>query len=158
MLTQSELHRLFSYDPETGVLVRRSNGRRVGSLNRPRNRWTVSVNGRRLYQHRVIWCMVYGQWPTCEIDHVNGNSADNRISNLRLADSTQNKWNILRHGRNTSGHKGVDYCKKTGRWVARISVYKKRIHLGKFPTKEEAIAAREAAAANHCGEYRRGGV
>ena len=151
--TQAELLELFSYDPETGLLTRRSTGKRAGGFNAPRNRWIVGVRGSFYYQHRVIWCMVYGEWPPCEIDHINHNSADNRLANLRLADSTQNKWNIRRHGRNTSGHKGVDYDKRTNRWVARISVYKKRIHFGKFVTKEEAIAAREAAVAQYCGEY-----
>jgi hypothetical protein len=158
VLTQADLHQLFSYDPETGVLTRRSTGRRAGSLNTCRNRWIVSCNGRLQYQHRVIWCMVYGEWPSNEVDHVNGDSADNRLANLRLADSAQNKWNMRRHDRNTSGCTGVDYNKQKQAWVARISIYKKRIYLGKFETKEQAIAAREKAVLDHWGAYRRGGV
>jgi hypothetical protein len=158
MLSRDELQRIFLYDAETGILTRRATGRRAGSLNVPRNRWIVSVKGRFHYQHRVIWCMAYGDWPPKEIDHINGDCSDNRLANLRLADSAQNKWNMRQHDRNKSGCTGVEYDKRKKAWVARISVYRRRIYLGKFGTKEEAIAARTAAVTKHRGEFARGGV
>lgn len=46
---------------------------------------------------------------------------------------------------NTSGHKGVWYDKARGLWVAYIQLHKKRVFLGRYATKEQAIAVREEA-------------
>lgn len=49
------------------------------------------------------------------------------------------------NSRNTSGYKGVSYHKKNKKWQASITVNYKRIYLGYFTNKQEAIEARLAA-------------
>ena len=161
--TQDELLSFFRYDPKTGELFWKYNpnrhrhintinaGKRAGSIwFRPGRRtkyWHVQLYGRVYGQHRIIWCMVYGEWPqkNVVIDHTNGDGADNRLCNLRLVKQGANKVNSIKHKNNTSGIVGVSFNKSVGKWQSRISVDKKLIHLGTFNTKLEAAQARRAA-------------
>lgn len=78
------------------------------------------------------------------IDHINMNKLDNRKCNLRIADKKINSINRGLQSNNKTGCKGVYHDRRYGTWNARVTVDRKTIHLGTFPTKEEAIAARLA--------------
>jgi len=72
---------------------KRKTGDLAGSSNKD---WycTIGINGKRLFQHRVIWTMFYGQIPQgCDIDHVNRDKHDNRIENLRAVSRSCNLHN-----------------------------------------------------------------
>lgn len=101
--------------------------------------------------HRVICATRDGM----ETDHKNGNTLDNRRDNLREATRIQNMRNRALHKNNTSGHKGVGWHSKIGKWQARISVNKRRINLGFFIEKEDAAAAYMSRAAIEFGEFNR---
>jgi hypothetical protein len=121
--------------------------------------WYTSVNGRKFLVHRIIWAMVNGEHPNGHIDHANGNSADNRIENLRLATKSQNGANKKKYG-GSSRYKGVCWHKKAGKWAAYIGSsksekLKKRKHLGLFVTEEDAHAAYMVAAKEFYGEFAR---
>jgi hypothetical protein len=88
--------------------------------------------------------MVHGYWPK-EVDHINGDSCDNRLVNLREVNHQQNMRNAKRRSDNSSGATGVYYIKATGRWIAQIRVDNRGRHLGAFNSFEEAVAARKAA-------------
>lgn len=89
-------------------------------------------------------------------DHVNGDSLNNRRSNIRLATQLQNSWNRRRPTNNTSGYKGVTTFKRGPRpWHAKIGVRGKRYHLGLFATPEEAAVAYDVAAKEHFGVFAR---
>ena len=97
--------------------------------------------------------MFYGFWPPQDVDHINGDRADNRISNLRLATRSENLRNKRKFPTNTSGYVGV-YCYwQRGNWNARISVNGRNINLGYFATKEDAAQARAEAERKYWGEY-----
>lgn len=95
--------------------------------------------------HRVIWAMVYGEWPVKQIDHINGERSDNRIVNLRAVSLSENLKNQKRREANTSGANGVYKNKKTGRWYAQVKVAGKGIHLGCFVDFLSAVDARKNA-------------
>jgi hypothetical protein len=92
--------------------------------------------------------------PGMTIDHINGDKADNRICNLRLATDYQNSYYRPRKSTNTSGLKGV-YQRENGKYRATITIEKQKINLGTFETKEEAYAAYCEAARKLHGEFAR---
>lgn len=105
-----------------------------------------SLLGRSRRAHRVIWKLVTNGDPA-EIDHIDGNRANNRLANLRAALPVDNATNRKNRSDNTSGKIGVGFSSKTGKWRARIRLHGKRHNLGEFDTLEDAIAAREKAEA-----------
>lgn len=76
------------------------------------------------------------------IDHINNDRLDNRIENLRWATNQENTFNSQISKNNTSGIKGVSYNKRDKKWIARITINGKVIHIGSFLNKEDAIKAR----------------
>ena len=89
--------------------------------------------------HRLIWLYHRGWLPEA-LDHKNGNPSDNRMSNLRPATQTQNRWNSRRRISTTTNIKGV-YRRPSGHYEAHICADYKRIHLGTFKAKKDAIRA-----------------
>ena len=112
---------------------------------------SVNFNGRKrqLMVHRIVWALMTGAWPRNEIDHRTGIRDDNRPKNLREATHAENQHNQRLVKRNTSGFPGVHWDKPCGKWRARITLARRRINLGLFPTREAAFAAYLAAKAIH---------
>jgi hypothetical protein len=88
------------------------------------------------------------------IDHINHNRLDNRKSNLRICTQHQNNMNQGIRNNNTSGIIGVSFDRQKNKWMAYITYNGRKIHLGSFNTKEEAIQARKNAEIEYFGEYR----
>lgn len=86
-------------------------------------------------------------------DHINRNPLDNRKSNLRKADSSQNNMNRGTRSNNTSGYKGVSYDVSRNKWQSMIACRGERYHIGRFPTKEEAARAYDEKAKELFGEF-----
>ena len=162
-----ELHSLFEYDPSTGSLIwkmryplthrnnlhnSRDAGKEVGATDSSGHR-QVRVNRQLRAVHRVIWKMMTGKDPKEQIDHINGVRNDNRWENLREATALQNAWNNGGNPTNKSGHPGV-FPMKTKRatskkWRVTFNTKGKRLFVGDFYTKEEAIAAYNKTLAEH---------
>jgi len=105
--------------------------------------------------HRVAWAMHYGEWPSCNVDHINGDERDNRISNLRIATHSENMRNRKINKNNKSGLKGASWCKSNLKWAACICLNTKRINLGYYETKELAHAAYCDASIKLHGQFAR---
>lgn len=90
-----------------------------------------------------------------QVDHINLKKYDNRKSNLRFATHKENKRNSGLQSNNTSGVKGARYYKARSKYVARIKVNGKDIHLGYYSTLIEASAAYDQAAIYYFGEFAR---
>ena len=123
-----------------------------GSFYAARSTWD-GVRVIRLLMHREILGLTRGDGKLG--DHRNLNKLDNRRENLRIATHSGNILNTPRRKDNTSGAKGVYFFPERNNWYARVHVNGKMKFLGYFPTKEDAIAARVAAAREHYGEFGR---
>lgn len=89
--------------------------------------------------HRLAWFISYGELPP-EIDHLNGDRADNRLTNLRAANASMNLKNKKMYSTNSSGYTGVRWHKRDKKWVASGKIDNKYIHLGRFENIEIAAA------------------
>lgn len=150
---------VLDYDPETGFFtwkVRLQNSAPpVGSVAcnvmPPYGYIRIGIDGEVFLAHRLAWFYVHGEWPAL-IDHIDRNTSNNRISNLRPATQSQNHQNQGPSRRNTSGVKGVSWDKCRGKWKLHIGVERKTTQ-ARFNTKEEAIAARKRAEEKYFGEF-----
>ena len=121
-------------------------GTEVGSNKGPDGYFRVGVGTRKMLVHRVIYRMMTGQEPQL-IDHIDGDRANNRISNLRSVNPTESVKNRRVAKNNTSGAIGVQ--RHNGKWRVRIQANRTNIELGYFDTFDEAVAARKAAEIEH---------
>lgn len=153
LIEPSNLHKVLTCDFETGKLYWRHredcgprwNGRYAGKeAFTCMERWgymTGRINKTFYKAHRVVWAMMHGEWPTGEIDHINGNRSDNRIENLRVVSKTENAMNAKRRVDNSSGCHGVVWHKGGRKWMVRAGSK----YLGLYPTLGSAIEARMKA-------------
>lgn len=88
-----------------------------------------------------------------EIDHIDGNRLNNQRSNLRFANSSQNKCNRGPRKDCKSGFKGVSWHKQLNKWTARIQTNKKNVYLGVFNDIKDAILAYNDAAIKYHGQF-----
>ena len=119
----------------------------------------IIVQQQNFRANRLAWWFMTGKPAPkgIDVDHENGDRADNKWKNLRLATRSQNNFNSIVPCNNTTGFRGV-YKTSNGRgkpWFARVTVDRKIIHLGTFDTVEEARAARVEAEKQYHGKFRR---
>ena len=87
------------------------------------------------------------------IDHINRDGLDNRRSNLRVCDNSQNRINSKMCRHNSSGFRGVSWFKITKKWVVHIAKDNKKITVGYFTDKIKAAEAYDAKAKQLHGEF-----
>lgn len=155
-LTAQRVRELMQYDPETGVfkwLVKPNRNIRVGEVvgtSRGSGQCLqTKIDGYFYRLHRLAWLYVYGSWPEADIDHIDGNPANNALANLRDVSRSvnlQNRRKAMGHNK-SAGILGVS--KKRNKWRARIKVNGRQISLGHFDTIEEAQAAYLTAKREH---------
>lgn len=168
-LTFSQVDALLKYDPETGKLFwkerdlsmfssstklaktecsrwnNRYSGEEAFTTRHTKGYATGSIYGRMYKAHRVVWLLQFGVWPSGQIDHINGNPADNRVSNLRVVTNSENCKNQRLNTKNTTGVVGVHWNKQCGKWQAQIRIKQAKIHLGLFINFDDAVIARKSA-------------
>ena len=135
LMNFKELDRLFRYDPETGEI--RNKIDRGGSKGRIAKAGDIATSkmgkgylqvaltkGQRQIKynaHRLAWLLYYKEDPgDMEIDHIDQDITNNRISNLRLVDHQRNMENKNKYKNNTSGFTGVSWNKKLDKWQVRV--------------------------------------
>lgn len=153
----------YTYDPDTGIVSRK--GKPVGTRDhRGYNRIVVRKSDPVYFTlectckvHHVAWYLTYGEWAPREIDHIDGNGYNNKLSNLRLATHSENAQNMRKLTTRKAGsqYKGVYYHKKNGNWVARIVFKGERISLGSYSTEEMAARVYDDSARTLFGEFAR---
>ena len=150
MYIDPDIKKYLRYDAETGKLFWKLNKGRAGKAGNEAG-WfdkgycRVEINRKKYQAHRIAWLLTYGSWPVDQIDHINGITNDNRLTNLRDVSLIENARNKKIYKNNTSGTLGVYFYKRGQNYQANITINGKSKHLGYFKNKEEAIAARAAA-------------
>jgi hypothetical protein len=157
-LTATRARELFDYNPESGALSwksyrgsRAKAGQEAGYVCRPgRTSYKrVLVDRVNYAAHRLAYLLYYGAWPSGEIDHIDGDGLNNRISNLRAVTRAGNARNHPRRLDNASGVTGVSWDRDRGNWQAQIWVGGKAFYVGRFDTIDDAARARKRAERFH---------
>jgi len=153
-LTQDRLKSLLSYDKDKGIFTwaRRKANKKPGDAAgcaMANGYWCIRVDKNLYLAHRLAWLYVYGAFPDEQIDHINRDRMDNRISNLRSVSDVDNKRNLPPNKRNTSGHQGISWHSGVNKWYAYIGADNKTIALGTYADINDAIHARKQAEIRH---------
>ena len=138
---------VFTYRKQVG---NRRAGQVAGCLHRVLGRYYVHVTnpawGRKLFlRSRLVWLWHTGALPCSELDHINGNQADDRIENLRDAGQAENMKNLTLYKKNKTGLHGVWWRDESQKYQVRIGVHGKLICLGHFDNLLDAACARKSA-------------
>jgi hypothetical protein len=158
-LTASRLRELFDFDPLTGLFARK-----IALTNKVKSTiglWVpgwmtqygycaLRLEGGAFLAHRLAWLHVHGEWPSGQIDHINGARTDNRIENLRVVTNAVNQTN-LSPASSTSHSKvrGAHWNSRLRKFQSQVEVAGKRLYLGLFDTAEQAHQAYVEARRQH---------
>lgn len=146
-----DFQQAFDLDLETGVLTwkipPKNHAERAGRVagyickakGKNKDYWYVRIGGKTFKRSRVVYFMTHGKWPHPCVDHINGDSLDDRPQNLRPATYTQNRVNSAQKPRIYDLPEGVSQTKQ-GKFMARISIDGKSRSLGVYPTPEAAAS------------------
>jgi hypothetical protein len=161
-LSQSRLKALLHYDPATGVFTWRVNrrgparaGMRAGTIKKKRNHRQICIDQILYMAAPLAVLYMTGRWPKRLVDHANGIADDDRWSNIREANHSQNGANSRLKKRKYPTPKGVSWDKARQQYIARIKVNYRSIHLGRFDRIKDAHHAYTAAARKHFAEFAR---
>lgn len=160
MITQELLKELLHYDPDTGIFTWlprdcpkfRHTGKPVGSefvADCGKRYRHTNLFGSSYLLHRLAFLYMLGRFPPSEVDHLNGNGLDNRFENLREVTRQGNTKNKRKHANNSSGHTGIHWYPRYGKWCARIGVNGKKVCLGYFSNLQDAVNTRKDAEILH---------
>ena len=170
-ITQELVKEFLDYNPETGVFTwkerdikyfkeskkggiknftpewsqKKWNTRYAGQVagcEKPDGYRIINIFKQRNYAHRLAWLYIYGEWPKQDIDHIDGNPRNNRISNLRDISRSLNGQNQKKaQKRSKSGLLGACWCPRDEVWVSQIFADGRRHFLGNFQDKYSAHEA-----------------
>lgn len=121
--------------------------KRVGYYHTDAGYRKVKVGRKNVPEHRIIFLLCYGYLPDI-IDHIDGNTINNKIENLREATHTQNMGN-RKTTEGSSKYKGVTFQKDCGMWRATAGGK----YLGIFNSEIEAALEYDKAAKEIYGEF-----
>ena len=145
---QEDVINLLNYDCATGVFTwKPRRGVKAGvplGTDNGHGYKRITVLGKSYYAHRLAWLYMHGEIPDCQIDHIDGNKANNSISNLRKATPSQNQHNhCIAQSNSKSGIQGVSWHKKARKWQSHIKINGEKKYLGLFYSKYDAKNAYE---------------
>lgn len=152
-LSQEQMFDLFTVDLAAGKVFWRNvakeharlNGKEAGaSRSKGKPYWVIKVNKMAYRRAQIILAIATGVWPAECVDHINGNSLDDRASNLRHATVAQNAMNHKTRAKSAAEPMGVRLT-ASGRYQARIAMNKRQIVIGVFDSASAASAAYQLA-------------
>tara|TARA_R110000868_G_C10651198_1_gene744967 strand:- start:141 stop:674 length:534 start_codon:yes stop_codon:yes gene_type:complete len=162
ILTQELIKSILSYDESTGefrwlsrdndpnltdkqkLAAKNRQGKKAGGVRvdkqKKKHYEIIKIYGRNYRVHKIAYLYCHGYMPAI-IDHINHNTIDNRIENLREISKKDNSRNLPLYSNNKTGYHGVYPC-ATG-YRAVIGVDGKVVHIGTFPDLGAAVSARK---------------
>lgn len=156
-ISQEFIRELFEY--KDGFLhwrIKRPNskiGNIAGYINKKaKHRRLLCINFVRYYHYRIIFLYHHGYLPKI-IDHIDGNSLNDNIENLREATQQENLRNRVSNKNAASQYLGVSWHKNRNHWVAQMGINGKNYYLGKFDNQEDAALEYNKAAVKNYGEF-----
>jgi|DEB0MinimDraft_6_1074348.scaffolds.fasta_scaffold174642_1 hypothetical protein len=141
----------YNYNPDMGILIAKDSAKIIGALNTSSKYLQIKLDGQQPLVHRIIYFLETGEQPEI-VDHIDGDTRNNRITNLRASNNQFNQANQIQH-RGYSKYKGV--CLDRKYWKASIQYNRKSIHIGNFKTELEAAQAYDKKAKELFGEHAR---
>ena len=141
----SDLNTRIKYHPDTGDFIWIVSTGKAKALSKAGSTYKngyvyIQLNNKSYRAHRLAWLLTYGNFPTKDIDHKDGNKANNSIDNLREVTKEQNNQNKFSARKdNKLGVLGVTF--RYGKFLSHIKKNGKRTFIGKFETIEEASNA-----------------
>lgn len=157
-LTMEQIGDLFAVDVSAGRVVwkcppknhPRMKGQEAGCPRESRGKryWHIKVERRAYRRAQIVLAVMTGLWPAECVDHINGDSLDDRGANLRHATVQQNAWNHKTRRKVEATPMGVRAV-PSGHYEARITVDKRQRSLGLFNTMNEASVAYQQARKQH---------
>jgi HNH endonuclease len=161
-LTADYLRSQLSYNPDTGEFwwkapkQRRRMDRPAGSMQSGGYRHIrITIDGKSLdfFSHRLAWLYVYGVWPKSHLDHIDRNRSNNRLSNLREVNASENNYNVSKQKDCSSQFIGVSWNNRDRLWISTIRRDGIRNGLGYFKCEKEAAMAYNRAALERDPKY-----
>ena len=153
-----QLRKLLHYEPDTGLFrwkIYVSNKIKANSVAgslQSEGYIQIGINKKKFKAHRLAWAFYYNQDPgAIEIDHIDQDKSNNKITNLRLAGRGPNKAYSGPQKNNKLGVKGIECI--GGKFRPRIQKNGKIYHFGRYDTIEEASNVYWAAAQELHGEF-----
>ena len=159
-LTQAEAHRLFEYRDgvlywrERPVKSRKAKGDMEAGTLTTGGYKKITVEQKKYYVHQVIFLMQHGYIPVV-VDHIDGDTKNNRLENLRASDKAKNACNSRIRLDNSSGCRGVAWHKIANKWTVQVVQNKKPKYLGLYEDFELACLVADEARDLYHGEYAR---
>lgn len=161
------------YDPETGLFFWKERPLGHFSSEQSFKRWktvysgkiagsldsdgyiVIRINYEIYFSHRLAWILMTGKWPKSGLDHIDGNPINNKISNLREVNQSQNNCNAKIRRDNSSGLRGVTWDKERNKWQVQLSINKKRVFYARYDSLEDAKISYKKASEKYHGEFAR---
>ena len=144
------VNQLLEYDPNTGTLYWigylrdgqisiKKKPKLAGSVNNV-GYLQLGIDGVTYAAHRLIYLMMTGDWPD-QVDHINGNTLDNRWCNLRNTSHWGNGTNKKLAKHNKTGIPGVRFEYPNEKWRVKLNT----AHIGYYDDFFDACCARKSA-------------
>lgn len=157
--TKEQLHQLFEYKDGDLYWKINKNGiaksKKAGSKN-SRNYIQIKIEGSLYKAHRLIFMMHHGFLPKI-IDHIDRNSLNNKIENIREATQSQNCFNRKIHKNNSTKVKNVTFDKETNKYLVQIYINGKNKKFGRYDDLELAELVAIEARDKYIGRFSNNG-
>lgn len=131
-------------------------GKEAGCPRRTQNGklyWHIKIDNTPFKRSHLVYLVANGRWPELQIDHIDGDSLNDKPSNLREVTATQNAWNHKVRSKKAALPMGVRLIASSGKFQARIACNKRVHYLGVFETPDQASAAYQNKRKELFGEY-----